>query len=243
MIENLTILTGDATKLNIKSNSVDLIITHPPYLGVDVERYGGKPEDQINSSFSRKKMMKLLDKATREMFRVLKPTGSIIIANGPTDNVDIRFVLNAIDNVGLVHTGYVIQDFYDHKADTKAERITSTHTIWHHFTKNGDIYFNPFKVREYNNSIWPIEFNNENDPVDKELSKDFHVLDVMNKEIPKRFIEMFSKQGYTVLDPFGGSAMVAVTAVEMGRIGITNDISEKQSEAAAKRAELTLGVK
>jgi hypothetical protein len=35
--------------------------------------------------------------------------------------------------------------------------------------------------------------------------------------------------------------MVAVTAVELGRIGITNDISEKQTEAAHKRAELTLG--
>jgi site-specific DNA-methyltransferase (adenine-specific) len=239
--KDLHILTGDATKLNLPSNSVDLIITHPPYLGVDVQRYGGNPEDQINNSFNRKKMMKLLDKATREMFRILKPTGSLIIANGPTDNIDIRFVMNAIDNVKFIHAGYVIQDFYDQKTETKAERITSSHTIWHHFIKGGDIYFNNFKVREYNNSIWPIEFNNENDPVDKEMSKDFHIWDVMNKEIPKRFIEMFSKKGHVVLDPFGGSAMVAVTAVELGRIGITNDISEKQTEAAHKRAELTLG--
>jgi DNA modification methylase len=65
----------------------------------------------------------------------------------------------------------------------------------------------------------------------------------MNVEIPKRFIEMFSKKNAVVLDPFGGSALVAVTAAELGRRGISNDISEEQNKAAEQRALLTLGEK
>ena len=240
-MDKLTLITGDATSLPIADNSVDLIITHPPYLGVDVERYGGKASNQINSSFDTKKMLKLLLKAMREMQRVIKPTGSIFIANGATNNLDARFLVQVMDKLDLQYQGYILQNFYDKDLDGNIEKITNTHTIWYHFTKTNNIYFNAFKVKKNNDSIWNIPFSNEGDEIDKELSKNFHVLDVMNKEIPKRLIEMFSKTGHVVLDPFGGSALVAVTAVELGRIGISNDISEKQTESAKQRSMLTIG--
>lgn len=240
-LKTISILHGDATKLNIPSNSVDLIITHPPYLGVDVERYGGDNTSQINSSFDAKKTLKLLTKAAKEMYRVLKPNGNLIIANGPGANTDFRFVINAVDKIGFDYMDYVIQNFYDKKEDGKSEKIVNSHTIWFHFSKGISPYNNPYKVKKYNDAIWNIPFSNEEDPVDSELSKDFHVYDVMNKEIPTRFIDMFSMPGHVVLDPFGGSGLVAVTAYEMGRSGITNDISEKQVEAAKQRLKLTIG--
>jgi DNA modification methylase len=240
-MSNVRVITGDATKLNVADNSIDLIITHPPYLGVDVARYGGEESDQINSSFSTKKMLKLLMKAMKEMKRVIKPSGSIFIANGSSDNLDTRFLIQALDKLGMQYHGYILQNYYSQAMDSNMERITNSHTIWHHFSKTRDIYFNAFKVKKYNDSIWNIPFSNEDDPIDKELSKNFHVLDVMNKEIPKRLIEMFSKKNHTVLDPFGGSALVAVTAAELGRIGISNDISEKQTQSGKMRATLTIG--
>lgn len=240
-MKTISIINGNATKLDIPDNSVDLIITHPPYLGVDVERYGGNSEDQINSSFDVKKTMKLLTKSGKEMFRVLKPGGNLIIANGHAETINFRFVISAIDKIGFEYHDYVIQNFYDHKIEKNIEKIVNSHTIWFHFSKGNPPYNNPYKVKKYNNAIWDLPFSNEHDPVDIELSKDFHVYDVMNKEIPARFIEMFSMPGHVVLDPFGGSGLVAITAYEMGRSGITNDISEKQVEAAKKRLELTLG--
>jgi DNA modification methylase len=50
---------------------------------------------------------------------------------------------------------------------------------------------------------------------------------------------MFSKKGQVVLDPFGGSGLVATTAAEMGRMGISNDISASQTQAATERAKLS----
>lgn len=240
-LKTIKILHGDATKLDLPDESVDLIITHPPYFGIDVERYGGERTGQINSSFNAKKTLKLLTKAGKEMYRVLKPNGNLIIANGPTQNIDFRFVIKAVDEIGFNYYDYVVQNFYDSKTESKSEKITNSHTIWFHFAKGISPYNNPYKVKKYNNSIWDIPFNNEDDPIDVELSKDFHTLDVMHKEIPKRFIDMFSMPGHVVLDPFGGSGLVAITAYEMGRSGITNDISEKQVEAAKQRLKLTTG--
>lgn len=236
----IVLLQGDAVSLDLEDESVDLIITHPPYFGVDTKRYGGVESQQINSSRNRKKMLKLLNKATKEMYRVLKPTGSLIIANGPNENIDVRFFIDTIDNTGFKYVDHIIQNSYNEKL-SGLEMIAKTTLTWYHFSKTDRLYFNPFKVRDYNNPVWNFRDENMDDEVDQKMSQEFFVLDAMNKQIPKRFIEMFSKPGQVVFDPFGGSALVAVTAVELGRVGISNDISEYQTRSAKERIRLTLG--
>lgn len=246
MTSKLTLLLGDAKRLDLADNSVDLIITHPPYFGIDVERYGGVAAKQINATDNRKKMLKAMAKVMREMERVLKPTGSLILANGTTDQMDMRIILEALEYTSFQLIDRVVQNSYglDSTYHLKQESVVSDAlTTWYHLALTPDIKYNPFLVKRYNNPVWEVPFNNMDDPIDTEMFKTFHVLDVMNREIPKRFIEMFSLPGDTVLDPFGGSALVAVTAVEMGRVGISNDISEEQVQSAKMRARLTLGIK
>jgi site-specific DNA-methyltransferase (adenine-specific) len=238
----LRLINGDATKLPLPDKSVDLIITHPPYFGVDVVRYGGDPEKQINYSQNRKKMLKLLLKATKEMYRVLSDNGNLIIANGPTDNLDFRYILQTVDNTGFYYRDFIVQNSIDDNDwGTKLNEVVNSNgiTIWHHFSKSDFLYNNPFSVKSNNSPVWNIPFNNISDPIDQKLAKNYHVFDVMNKEIPKRFISMFSKKGQVVLDPFGGSGLVATTAAEMGRMGISNDISASQTQAATERAKLS----
>jgi tRNA G10 N-methylase Trm11 len=74
-------LLGDASSLKLDSNSIDLIITHPPYFGIDVERYGGDAESQINFSKNEKKVLKLFKKVFLEAERVLRPGGNLVLAN------------------------------------------------------------------------------------------------------------------------------------------------------------------
>ena len=240
------ILTGDATRLNVPSNSVDLIITHPPYLGIEVSRYGGNASDQINYSANKKRMLKLLLASTKEMIRVLKRNGQIWIANGPEQHIDMEYVLMVEKKLGLVYIESVTQDSYGYTDWARKEKnfneniISGSLTVWHHFAVAPDFYFNPYAVKKYNCPVWKLPFNNMDDSVDQLLSRDHHVLDVMNKGIPQRIIEMFSKSGHVVLDPFGGSGLVAVTASQMGRIGISNDISPDQTKAAIQRAKLSM---
>lgn len=232
------IVTSSATNLPIESNSVDLVITHLPYFGTDVFRYGGNPRDQINSS-SRKKMLKLIRKSVQEMFRVLKPTGSLFIANGERDLVGLRVAIDIFDNTDFMYIGKVVTNSYEKSFQ---ERICDDNLItWNHFTKTSSFYVNEFEARKYNDPVWNLPINNEDDIIDIELSKQYFVGDTLNIELAKRLISIFTKPGATVLDPFGGTGTVASAAAQLGRFGISNDISEKQAEIALERMRLTFG--
>jgi DNA modification methylase len=89
-MKDIEIFIGDACNLNIDSNSIDLIVTSPPYSGIDPFRYGGNPEKQINSD--NKKMLKLLLKSTKEMSRVIKNSGSIFINIGHNNNMPYLYI-------------------------------------------------------------------------------------------------------------------------------------------------------
>lgn len=242
MHSNVRIITGDAASLPLENDSVDLIVTHPPYLGIDTFRYGGDPANQINHKTSRKKMLKLLRKATKEMYRVLKPGGSLWIANGRSDLFDVRFLVDVADNTNFEYIDSIYQNCYDlyDKNNPEETITTSSVTVWNHFLKGEEIFFNPYELKRNSSAIWDLKFNNLDSPIDQQLGDlGHHVVDVMNEEIPIRLIKMFSKKGQTVLDPFGGSALVAVKAFELGRIGISNDISEAQTKSAYDRLRLS----
>lgn len=235
------LLLGDAKKLPLPSNSVDLIVTHPPYIATDVERYGGDRNLQINVSNDERKMLKLYLKAVKEMYRVLKPSGSLVLANSSRNGFDMKLCTEILTKTKFTLAGTFVQSAPSN-GHFRGERIdTESLTLWNHFAKSPEIYYDHMEVKKHSNPVWELPFNNLEDPIDQKLEAEkHHVLDVMNKELVSRFIKMYSKKDHIVLDPFGGSALVAVTAVELGRYGISNDISESQQLAAARRAELTL---
>lgn len=77
------VLRGDALKLPLPDESVDLIVTSPPYFALrsyldDGDHYEG----QIGSEPTPQEFLEALWSATREMVRVLKPSGSIFVNLG-----------------------------------------------------------------------------------------------------------------------------------------------------------------
>lgn len=247
-MSRISIFVGDAAKLPVESNSVDLIITHPPYFGLDTRRYGGDDSVQTyNSKRTQKKFFKLMVKATKEMYRVLKPSGHLLVAASPFDGLDSKYVTKVLENTDFQFLDRVFQNSYNDKSifpDGRPDGIASNAvTVWSHFIKTEDFYYNHIECKRYNNAVWDMNFSNLDDPVDIELQNDYPVQDTMNKELVVRFIKMFSKPNHVVLDPFAGTGLVPVTAAELGRYGILNDISEKQIEGAQKRIALTFGDK
>lgn len=78
-----TFLRGDARTLPLADDSVDLIVTSPPYFGLRSysdggEHYGG----QIGSEPTPSEFLDALIACTAEMVRVLKPSGSIFVNLG-----------------------------------------------------------------------------------------------------------------------------------------------------------------
>lgn len=80
---SVTILRANALALPLADASVDLVVTSPPYFGLRSYQDGGKHyEGQIGSEATPAEFVDALIAATREMVRVLKPSGSIWVNLG-----------------------------------------------------------------------------------------------------------------------------------------------------------------
>lgn len=79
------VVRGDARNLPLPDNSVDLIVTSPPYYALRSYSDGGEHYDgQIGSEPTPDEFIKTLTGCTAEWMRVLKPTGSMFINLGDT---------------------------------------------------------------------------------------------------------------------------------------------------------------
>ena len=88
---SVTILRGNALALPLADNSVDLVVTSPPYFGLRSYQDGGEHyEGQIGSEATPAEFIDALIAATREMARVLKPSGSIFVNLGDKYVADNR---------------------------------------------------------------------------------------------------------------------------------------------------------
>ena len=95
--------TGDARNLkDIKDNSIDLIVTHPPY--VDIIKYSdGKIQEDLSNIHSVDMFCEEMKKVASECFRVLKPRKYCGILIGDTrrkkyfTSIAYRVMQNFID--------------------------------------------------------------------------------------------------------------------------------------------------
>lgn len=78
-----TVQLGDVRNLALSENSIDLILTHPPYANI-VKYSDGKNPDDLSSIANLHEFLDELDKGLRELYRVLKPNRYCAILIGDT---------------------------------------------------------------------------------------------------------------------------------------------------------------
>lgn len=84
---SVEIIQADALDLPLPDDSVDLVVTSPPYFGLRSYQDGGEHyEGQIGDESTPAEFVDALIAATREMMRVVKPTGSIWVNLGDKYN-------------------------------------------------------------------------------------------------------------------------------------------------------------
>jgi DNA modification methylase len=139
------VIKGDARDLPLADNSVDLIVTSPPYFRQRTYEDGGPPlADQIGQEPTPAEFVDALVAATRESLRVLRPTGSLWVnlgekyVNRSLSGTPWRYALRCTDELGLALRAEVVwskpNQFIDAKA---ADRVRRTHETWLHFTRPG----------------------------------------------------------------------------------------------------------
>jgi DNA modification methylase len=169
---------GDARHLPLPDETVDLVVTSPPYFGL--RDYGS--DQQIGAEPTPQEFISALIECTREMMRVLKPGGSIFINLGdkyagsggggtgssdgklgrhdrpprrdtdtPTKSLMLlpeRYRIAAVDQLGLIARAVIVWDKPNGLPESVTDRVRRSHEDWVHLTKSPRYFASVDEIRE-----------------------------------------------------------------------------------------------
>lgn len=145
------LLLGDSLNIlsSIPENSIDCIITSPPYWGHRQYSGGG-----IGLERSFPEYIKNLLDITNELYRVLKPTGSFWLNIGDTyrnkklQGIPWRVAISLMDEQKWILRNSVIWNKHKGGIDSSKDKLRNIHENIFHFVKDENGYFyDPLKIR------------------------------------------------------------------------------------------------
>ena len=252
---------GDAAEVlrNVSNDSVDLIVTSPPYAQRRKSSYGGVHADDYVEWFLG---------ISRELLRVLKPSGSFVLnikehaVNGERHPYVLELIL-ALRQQGW----YWTEEYMWHKKNSYPgkwpNRFRDSWERLLHFNKNRRFKMNQDDVMVpmgdwTNNRLGNLsETDRIRDEskvgsgfgkkienwVGRDMAYPTNVLHMATecgnrshsaafpKSLPTWFIRLFTDPGDVVLDPFVGSGTTGIAAIELGRKAIGIEINPEFCEA------------
>jgi site-specific DNA-methyltransferase (adenine-specific)/site-specific DNA-methyltransferase (cytosine-N4-specific) len=264
-----TIFCGDCIDIlcSIPSNSIDLIMTSPPYADARKKVYGGVSTDEYTDWFLPR---------SEELYRVLKPTGTFILnikeraVKGERSTYVIKLIL-ALKDQGWLWT----EDYIWYKKNCYPGKWPNRfRDAWEHclqFNKNRKfaMYQDAVKVpigdwagKRLAGLIVTDENHHRTESqtgsgfgrdvlnwVGKDMVYPSNVLELATEcrnknhsaafpeKLPEWFIKLFTKEEDIVLDPFMGSGTTVYVAKKMNRKYIGIDVLSKYCSIATRRLD------
>jgi len=226
MIEDIKL--GDSYELikHIPNNSIDIIVTDPPY----------------NINYAEWDTFKNINYISSEFHRILKPTGQILIFSGWS------FVINVINDFDkrFKLNDWIIYDRIKGRGATKRLVSTREDLLW--YVKSNEWTFN--KQLAYSNIIKKTKgMGDKNGHDTRALSNVWTDISPIvpwskervnhptqkSKQIIERILKVFSNENDIVFDPFAGSGTTGVVAKEMNRQFILFEQNEEYFEIIKNR--------
>lgn len=264
MVDTKLILGDSRDMSQIPDNSVQLVITSPPYY--DLKAYDGaaKDETQLGSPVDFESYVDNLNAVWAECVRVLAPDGKIAINIMP-------IFLSGKENGFERRSTRTMMTEIEKFMDSTGEMFTFALYIWDkrkivRFSSFGSYPFPPniFSTMPYE---WIVVFSKrgKRPPVDKAIKEasrlstkewqDWAVNSIweMNpakakkeghpapfpEDLPKRLIKLYSFVGDTVLDPFMGTGTTLQAAINLDRNSIGYEVSSDYMKLAEAKVETT----
>ncbi len=234
------IIQGDCRQVltTLPSDSIDLIVTSPPYADQRKSTYGGVAPDKYVEWFLPISM---------ELLRVLRPSGSFILnmkertVNGERHTYVIDLILAMRMQGWLWYEEYVWHKKNSHPGKWP-NRFRDSWERCLHFAKSSDIafYADVVKTERSTRSI------DQGDAITNVLHFATECANVGHSaafplELPIWFIKLLTEPGDAVLDPFLGSGTTAIAAQRLGRKVIGIDLSAEYVEIARDRVQNDIG--
>lgn len=222
------IYLGDSLELTkeVDTNSIDLIITDPPF-AIDFKSKKGNYNRTYSNVIEGYKEVSKTDYAefTKQWifqaYRILKNTGSIYIFSGWNNLKDI---LIALDDAGFITLNHLIWK-YQFGVFTRRKYVTSHYHILYAVKDDKKYKFN--KIEHYPEDVWII--NREY----------WHYKKKTPTKLPTKLVEKIlhysSDKGDIIFDPFLGSGTVAVVSKAMGRKYLGFEIVKDYFDFAKER--------
>jgi len=249
-------------------NSVDLVITSPPYwnaIDYDVHINDNGADYRHRQEIDYKEYLNWLKRCFKEVYRVLKKGKFCAVVIGTVlldgDHYPLPFhFVNLMEEIGFVFH----QDVIWQKVTGGVKRAGST--IQHPYPG----YYYPNIMTEYilifrkkgSNKIYdkktPKEKERNKYPIDELFTKElanniWHIAPVppnqynhpcpFPEEIPYRLIKFYSYEGDLVLDPFLGSGTTIKVASHLGRKWVGYEIKKKYIAMAKIRLNEPLNLR
>jgi len=227
----------------IEENSIDLIVTSPPY-NVDIHY------NSFRDDIPYEKYLEFTEKWLRKAYLLMKPDGRMCL-NIPLDKskgrkeagfqsvyVDIvhiakkvgwKYFSTIIWNEGNISRRTAWGSWLSAKAPyviAPVEVIVVFYKERWSKIKKGKSDISKKEFMEWTNGVWTFS---------GESKKKVGHPAPFPIELPKRCIKLFSFVGDTVLDPFLGSGSTLIACALLKRKGLGIDIDEKYCELAKKR--------
>lgn len=226
---------------SLPSESVDLIITSPPFnLGREFHSRGGKLKDHeltwgaygdFDDNLPEEVYQKQQTAVLAECFRLLKPNGSMYYHH----KVRIREGRSITPWEWLLETAWVVKQeiTIDQRRTANTDPVryyptASERLYW--MTKHPKVKLLDRQCAKHTN-LWVI-------PTNASRAKTGHPA-AFNIELPRRCIVASSRPEDMVLDPYMGVATTGMAALELGRSFMGAELDQRYYE----RAERNMGVR
>ncbi|MCH7495224.1 MAG: site-specific DNA-methyltransferase [Candidatus Marinimicrobia bacterium] len=214
----------EGAKTHLADNSIDLILTDPPY-GIEgqfLHKHYNRDENNVLDGYieiPQEDYEKFSEKWIAQAERVLRPGGSIYIVSGYTN---LRHILNALAATSLKEVNHIIWK-YNFGVYTKNKYISSHYHILFYEKPGGNRTFNKYTrygSDEYFSDKKSMNYTDREDVWS--IKRDFKKGQVKNKnqlptELLKKIILYSSNEGDRVCDFFLGGFGTAKIAIGLGR--------------------------
>ncbi|MFH1739108.1 MAG: site-specific DNA-methyltransferase [bacterium] len=229
---------------SILPGSIDLVITDPPFaIDFKAKRSNyNRTESRVLEGYNEISSEQYHDFTVqwmRQVFRVLKESGSMYVFSGWNNLKDI---LNALDEIGFITVNHIIWK-YQFGVTTRRKFVTSHYHCLYVCKNDKERVFYPFSrygKDSKNEDGGSLHYRDKEDVwiIKREYwNGDQKTPTKLPRELIEKILLYSSKEGDTVLDPFLGSGQVAVISKYLKRQYIGFEINKEYYDFAKERLD------